>query len=141
MRGFLKAVFLLLVFFLTFSCDITDDGEKYDLIPLPIAAVEIPDSFKLNETYQFNISFIRPNSCTGFRGFEVVTEETNTHTIRHVVAIGAQFQENFCPQTAETLQTQMQFVCMYSIPYLFRFYTGDDLDGNPQYMEVEVPVE
>lgn len=132
---------LLLVFSLTFSCDLTEEGDKYDLIPLPIAAVELPESFELNESYQLNVSFIRPNSCTGFRGFEVVSEETETHTIRHVVAIGAQFRENFCPQETETLQTQMQFVCMYSVPYLFRFYTGDDLEGNPQYLEIEVPVE
>lgn len=141
MRGLLKGAFLLLTFSLALGCDLTEEGEKYDLIPLPIATVELPESFKLNETYQFDISFIRPNTCTGFRGFEVVSEETETHTVRHVVAIGAQFRENFCPETTETLQTQMQFVCMYSVPYLFRFYTGDDLDGNPQYLEIEVPVD
>ena len=141
MRRFVKATSFLLLFTLLLSCDLHDEGEKYELVALPIAEVQLPESFILNESYLFDISFTRPNACTGFRGFEVVVEETETHTVRHVVAIGAQFQETFCPQATETLQTQMQFVCMYSSPYLFRFYTGDDSDGNPQYLEIEVPVE
>jgi hypothetical protein len=30
---------------------------------------------------------------------------------------------------------------MYSTPYLFKFYTGDNADGVPEYLEIAVPVE
>lgn len=141
MRCLYKTLSLLSLLVLLQGCDVADDGATYDLIALPISEVILPDTFKINERYQFSISFVRPDDCTGFRGFEMVAEETDTHTVRHVMAIGAQFHDGLCPEAPETLQTSMQFVCQYSSPYLFRFYTGEDAYGNPQYLEIEVPVE
>ncbi|MFM1878841.1 MAG: hypothetical protein RLZZ241_1707 [Bacteroidota bacterium] len=141
MRCFTKLISLSSLLVILLGCDVSDDSATYDLIALPISEVNLPDTFKLNERYIFNISFVRPDDCTGFRGFETVAEETETHTVRHIMAIGAQFHDGLCPEAPETLQTSIQFICQYSSPYLFRFYTGEDAYGNPQYLEIEVPVE
>lgn len=140
MRPIIYALGLLWVAFFLKGCELSDDNQKYELVALPVTEVKLPESFILNERYQIEITFERPDSCTGFRGFEVVSEETETHTVRYVMAIGARFQEEFCAQGIESLQTTMEFICLYSSPYLFRFYTGDDSDGNPHYLAIEVPV-
>jgi hypothetical protein len=141
MRAVLQAIGVLWVALLFQGCEISDDSRKYELVALPITEVQIPESFKLDERYQFEITFERPDSCTGFRGFEVVSEETESHTVRYIMAVGAQFQEDVCSPEPESLQTGMQFICMYSTPYLFKFYTGDNADGVPEYLEIAVPVE
>ena len=140
MKRFLKGLPILLYVLLNAGCDISDDGAKYFFVPLQITAVDVPESFQLNETYEIGVTYLRPNGCTGFQGFDVVSEESEAHTVRQVVAIGAEFQESSCEELNEELQTTFQFICLYSKPYLFRFYTGEDEAGDPQYLDVEVPV-
>ena len=138
MKRLLKGLPILLYALLIAGCDNSDDGAKYYFVPLQITAVEVPEFFQLNETYEIGVTYLRPDSCTGFQGFDVGSEESEAHTIRQVVAIGAEFQESSCEELNEELQTTFQFICLYSKPYLFRFYTGDGEAGDPQYLEVEV---
>lgn len=140
MKRFLTGLPILLFVLLNWGCDISDDGAKYYFVPLQITAVDVPESFQLNESYNIGVTYLRPNGCTGFQGFDVISEESEAHTIRQVVAIGAEFDESPCEEINEELQENFQFICLYSKPYLFRFYTGDNEAGEPQYLEVEVAV-
>jgi hypothetical protein len=129
--------FLFLSLSLAISCDSDEDEMKYHFVALEISDVDLPESFQLNETYEIGITYRVPNSCTSLEGFDVSSEEL---TVRRVVAIGAEIQEQACTEAVEELQTSFQFVCLYSETYLFRFYAGDDETGEPLYLEVEVPV-
>lgn len=140
MKRFLTGLPILLYLLLNSGCDVSDDGAKYHFVPLQITAVDMPESFQLNETYNISVTYLRPNECTGFQGFDVISDESEDHTIRQVVAIGAEFEESPCEEINEELQANFQFICLYSKPYIFRFYTGEDEAGEPQYLEVEVAV-
>lgn len=138
MKRLLKGLPLLLFALLCAGCDITDDGAKYHFVPLQITAADVPESFQLNQTYEIGVTYLRPNGCTGFQGFDIISQDSADYVIRRVVAIGAEFQDPTCPETNDELQESFQFICLYPQPYLFRFYTGDDEAGVPQYLEVEV---
>ena len=137
MKRFLKGVSIFLI--LTFwGCDITDDGPSFNFVSLEITAVDVPDSFELYGTYPIGITYLRPNSCTSFEGFDIVKEDYST---RRVVAVGAEFPDSDCSGGAEEITTSFDFKCLYNGTYYFKFYAGDDADGTPQFIEVEVPVE
>ena len=138
MKRLLKGLPVLFFLLSVAGCDVSDDGANYYFVPLQITGVTVPESFQLNETYEIGVTYLRPNSCTGFQGFDVISQDSADTVIRRVVAIGAEFQEASCPEVNEELQASFQFICLYSKPYLFRFYTGDDANGVPQYLEVEV---
>ena len=120
------------------SCDLGDDGPNFHFVPLQIESVEMPELFDLNETYEINVTYTIPDGCTYFEGFDVVKEEVTT---REVVAIGSQRTDQVeCTQAIREEMASFNFIVVYDEPYLFRFYQGDDANGDPQFLEVEVPV-
>jgi hypothetical protein len=119
------------------SCKLEDDRVNFRFVPLQIVSADVPESFDLNETYQITVRYIRPDGCVFFEGFDVTKEDT---TIRNVVAIGSDFYEEQCTLAVEELEASFDFICLYEGTYLFRFWSGEDENGEPQYIEIEVPV-
>jgi hypothetical protein len=56
------------------------------------------------------------------------------------VAIGTEFYEQACTQALEEIETSFDFIVLYEGSYLFRFWSGEDENGEQQYLEIEVPV-
>jgi hypothetical protein len=127
---------LLLAFTLS-NCNNSDDTVQYNFVALQAVSAELPESFQLNNTYTISVDLILPNGCTSYEGFDITQDGT---TIRNVVAIGSSRTDMQCIQIVEQITEEFQFICKYTEPYLFRFYTGLTEDGAPQYFEVEVPV-
>ena len=130
----LKAFLLLLVLN---ACDIGEDEVSYHFVTLEIIDVSMPESFNLNESYEIGVTVRVPNGCTEFEGFDVISEDT---TVRNVVAIGTEWNDVVCTEVLSEVETTLDFVCLYPETYLFRFWTGEDPQGVPQYLEIEVPV-
>ncbi|WP_372945678.1 hypothetical protein [Muriicola sp.] len=137
--SFKKPISLLLcvVFFGLSSCKLEDDRVNFRFVPLQILSADLPESFELNETYEIRVTYLRPSACIFFEGFDITKEGVTT---RNVVAIGSDFYEEVCTLATEELEASFNFICLYDEPYLFRFWTGEDENGNQQYLEVEVPV-
>jgi hypothetical protein len=129
-----KAFLLLLVLN---ACDIGDDEVNYHFVTLEIIEVSMPESFTLNETYEIGVTVLVPNGCTQFEGFDVVSGDT---TVRNVVAIGTERVDLACAEVISEVEASFDFLCLYPETYLFRFWTGEDDQGVPQYLEIEVPV-
>jgi hypothetical protein len=119
------------------SCN-NDDGVNFHFTALEITGATLPDSFQLNERYQITVTYTRPNDCTYFEGFDVVQKDL---TVRDVVAIGSVLTDEACAESTEEVQATFNFVVLYDQTYLFRFWQGEDENGNPIYLQVEVPVE
>ncbi len=137
----MKKLFLFLVIIILAvsynSCSV-DDGPNFRIAALQITDAEFPDAFKKDSTYTIKVKYIRPDSCTFFEGFEVVRE---ADTIRNVAVIGSIMTDsNDCREIAEELETSFEFKVLYSDTYLFKFLTGNNQDGEAQYLEIEVPV-
>jgi hypothetical protein len=127
----------LLLFLVLNACDIGDDGVNYHFVTLQITDVSMPESFDLNETYEIGVTLLVPNGCTQFEGFDIKSEAT---TVRNVVAIGTELDDLACTQVVSEVETTFEFICLYRGTYLFRFWTGENEQGVPQYLEIEVPV-
>lgn len=134
-----KSISLLLCFLVLgmTSCKLEDDGVNFRFVALQIVSADVPESFNLNETYEIKVRYLRPSACVLFEGFDITSEDTTT---RNVVAIGTDFYEQTCTQAVEELEATFNFICLYEQTYLFKFWTGEDENGNQQYLEIEVPV-
>lgn len=118
------------------SCNI-DDGVNFHFQPLQIVSASLPDSFTFNEVHDIEVTFLIPDNCTLFQGFNVDRTDTTT---RQVAVIGAIMDKQDCINASQEVKRSFKFEVRYPDPYLFQFWTGMDADGNPQYIEIEVPV-
>ena len=119
------------------ACKLEDDGIKYHFLPLQITSVEMPDSFTLNETYEISVTFIKPSNCVFFEGFDVRQADT---TVRNVVVIGSEIDDQVCTQAIEEVTETFDFLVIYDQTYVFRYWTGEDENGEPEYLVVTVPI-
>ncbi|GGW38587.1 hypothetical protein [Arenibacter certesii] len=135
-----RTLFLLVVIISSVlaSCSV-DDGVNYHFEALKVESVEMPESFEYGNIYKIKVTYIRPNNCTYFEGFDVVKEELTT---RKVVAVGSVIEDDNaqCTEKLEEVTASFNFEVLYNQPYLFKFWTGEDENGDSEYLEFTVPV-
>lgn len=130
-------LFCILITLSFHSCSI-DDETNFNFVQLEVVEANLPDSFNLNETVTVNVTYLRPNDCTFFRGFDIVPEDRTT---RSVAIVGSLITDNQgCIDVNQQVETSFNFEVLYPETYLFRFYTGTDENGVAQFMEIQVPV-
>lgn len=132
-----KVIVVLSLAFFSNACEIGDDEVDYHFVTLQIVAADLPEFFQLNETYEIGVTVLEPNGCTSFEGFNITSEDL---TVRTVAAIGTEEVDAACTQAIREVETSFEFICLYTEPYVFRFWTGESASGEPQYLEIEVPV-
>lgn len=119
------------------SCENDDNGINVEFQKLQIVEAELPESFDFGNTYEIQVTFVRPDGCTYFQGFDVYPTDT---TVREVVAVGARYADQACTQEIVEVTDRFLFKVIHDQTYTFRFYTGDDAEGNPEFIETQVPV-
>jgi len=128
----------LVIAFISNGCSIDDDDANFHFIALEIVDADVPESFDFNETYEISVNYLKPNSCTYFEGFDVVKDSL---TVRSIVAVGAvRIDIDDCMEELIQETASFNFQVIYTEPYTFKFYTGDNSDGEAEYMEIVVPV-
>ncbi|WP_411029456.1 hypothetical protein [Spongiimicrobium sp. 3-5] len=137
MKRILLFALVVLTLFAFSSCNLDDDGPNFNFVALRVLSAEVPDAFDLNETHKITVTYSLPDGCTTFRGFEIDNPDTTT---RNVVVIGSQRTDLVCTQLTDTVEASFDFTVLFSDTYLFRFWTGEDENGEQQYLEIEVPV-
>lgn len=131
-------LFLIVLTTITFSSCDKDDSSDFFYVSLPVASVKLPPSFKVNETYQINVTYQRPNECTYFEGFDIAKLDK---TARDVVVVGSTFpNDGSCSEISEEFNVSFNFLVLYTDTYVFRFWTGENENGESEYLEIEVPV-
>ena len=136
----MKKTFLFILCCITIllnSCSLEDDSVNIQFVPLQIISADFPDSFTLNETYNINVTYIIPNNCVAFEGFDISFIDT---TSRNIVAIGSERVGEVCNLIAVEAQDSFEFTCLYEGTYYFRLWTEELENGEQQYVEIEVPV-
>ncbi|NJB71551.1 hypothetical protein GGR42_002013 [Saonia flava] len=120
------------------SCSLDNDDANFEFAYLQIVEVEVPESFDVNDTYQINVTYLRSDECTFFQGFDVIKVDQTT---REVVVVGSVFtDQTTCVEVNQEVQTSFDFQVLYSDTYHFKFWSGEDENGNPQFIEVDIPV-
>ncbi|MFY0712066.1 hypothetical protein J1D01_00180 [Seonamhaeicola sp. NFXS20] len=129
------ALCLTLLFFA--SCSVDDDGANYSFEILPVESVDMPTEFVLGETYPITISYFRPSTCYAFRDFYYL-KELNERT---VAPINYVFEDDNCETlTDELVEVTLNFIVTSNGSYIFKFWQGDDDNGESQFLTIEVPV-
>lgn len=122
------------------SCSLDDGGVNFHYAPLQIVNATVPDTFDFGNTYTINVDILRPDDCTLTDSFDVRRSATDTTNIRTVSAIGIILDKDECAEVNQEIQDSFQFEVRYTEPYIFRFYTGDNENGDAQFLEIRVPV-
>lgn len=130
---------ILLLGFSTSSCELNDDNDvNFYFTSLQTVSSEFPEAFELNETYTISVTYLIPDNCTFFEGFDILRAATTT---REVFIIGSVLNnQEDCEERMQEVSSTFRFQVIYDEPYLFRLWTGVDENGENQYIEVEVPV-
>lgn len=133
-----KFVLLILICFAAFtSCSIDDNGSNFiGTEILPIESVEIPESFVYGESYEILITYNRPSTCHQFYNFFYEIDRNE----RTVAVINSVYSNESCVQESESVTVTLNFTVNGTETYLFKFYQGEDADGEDQYLLVEVPI-
>lgn len=130
------ALLCVIVVFSFYGCDISSE-ENFQFVNLKIVSVELPESFQQNASHNIQVTYERPDTCTFFEGFDVFEGELNT---RSIVAIGSFLEQEDCVLMDDDITASFEFTALNIGTYTLRFYSGNDVDGNPEYLEYIVPV-
>lgn len=132
-----RFIVLSLALTLFVSCSLDDDNDDYVLEILPIESVDIPDEFVLGEVYPITVQYYRPTDCHSFKNL-YYDKNLNERT---VAIISYNFLNDNCTDlTDELVETTFNFMVTGNGSYIFKFWQGEDDNGEDQYLEIEVPV-
>lgn len=122
---------------LLISCSLNDDSTNYSFEVLPVESVDIPDEFELGNTYPITVHYEKPSTCHGFKEFYYY-KENNERTVAPITVV---FENNDC-ETLEnhTAEATFNFIVTSNGSYIFKFWQGEDTNGEAQYLIIEVPV-
>ena len=137
----MKHYLLLFLAIITFvSCNDDDDDyneHDYELIYVPAISTNLPTEFDYGEYFRIDITIELQNSCYfNYNQFEYYTEGATRiiYPIAHVdtgIACTLNIRESIISIPFQALQLE---------DYLFKIYIGDDVDGEPMFDEITVPV-
>ena len=133
----MKKLFVLSLILILASCSVDGDSTNYGFEILPVQSVDIPEEFELGETYPITISYFRPSTCHSFKEFYYLKE----NNIRTVAPINYVFEDNNCNDLSDVLvEETINFIVTSNGSYIFKFWQGEDTNGEDQYLTIEVPV-
>ena len=131
-----RLIVICLTLVLFASCSV-DEGTNYSFEVLTVDSVEIPSEFEIGQTYPITVSYFRPSTCHTFKEFYYLKE----NNIRTVAPINFVFEESNCNNLEDVLvEETFNFIVTSNGSYIFKFWQGEDIDGEDQYLTIEVPV-
>jgi hypothetical protein len=142
----MKKIFLLLIVaFALNSCSMPEESSPtvfYQLVP--IKSCRMPYRFYVGETYELEMFYRQPTSCHFYKGI-YFEKEGNTRIV--AIQCGVVESSNCVtyPDGSTATEEQKSAKCSFTPtgnqPYIFRFWTGKNEQGEDTYYDVEVPVE
>lgn len=133
----MKKLLILVILLSAFSsCSIEDDSEDFYYEVMPIESVDLPENFVLGETHSIGVTYRRTSTCHVFFNF-ANTIDGNERTIAVVNRV---LVEPTCDQDDTEVTINFNFTVSSNEPYVFRFFQGENEEGEDQYYMVEVPV-
>ncbi len=136
MRHFIT---LFLVAFLMVGCNNDDDNNYHDyyLEYIGVKSADLPDEFIFGRTYRINVTLELPNSCYYHYGQYDYFYEGTTRLIYPI----AHVDDNVaCAEIITESTFSIPVQALQSEPYIFKFYQGEDENGQDMYLTIEVPV-
>jgi len=138
-----KVTFIVMLLMSFLSCSTDDgadpnDGGSFYFQYLPIESVSMPQEFMFSESYVIEYTYYRPSSCHTFNDL-FFDADNNTRTIAVINTVSV--DNGQCVDLQDELVTgRFTFIVSDTETYLFRYWQGEDSNGNDIYLELEIPV-
>ncbi len=130
-----KIFFVLFGIVLFLSCSSDDDSNfHYELLPIEDALV--PLEFEYGKIYDITVKYTLPNECYIYS--DVLYEYD--FVARNIAVISTVIEDNNCKELNYEEELTFRVQALQLSPYIFKFWQGDDENGNPIYLIKEVPV-
>lgn len=123
--------------FIILSCSVGDDTDTTYFEVLPVETATVPDEFVRGETHEIRMTYIRPTTCHAYNDIYYVPEANE----RSVAIVTTVFSGNGnCVSSGDELEASFEFKATTEDSYVFKFWQGEDENGEDQFLIIEVPV-
>ena len=133
--SFRNIFFVIFAVVLMVSCS-DDDSYEYQYELLPIEEALVPEEFEYGQIYDISVKYIVPDDC--YINSDILYEYNED--ARNVAVISLVIDSNDCDPLDLEQELTFQVRALQASPYIFRFWQGDDDNGEPVYLILEVPV-
>jgi hypothetical protein len=138
-----KILLLFTALFIISSCTLEpDDEQKYGVEFLPVDWVIYPEYVTVGNTYEVRAGYTKPNGCYLFDRF--YSEQDGSAVLIAVQTMVRTDGECKNYETDSHDEQTFTFSCdeaYTASSYIFKFYTGLDVQGNKTYTQIEIPVK
>lgn len=132
-----KLLLLSLSLLLFISCDTDDDYDNFYFEILPVKSVDIPEEFVMGEVYPITVTYEKPSNCYVYRNL-YYAKENNQRTVAPIMTV---YESNNCQPLVEFEEdVTFNFIVTSNGSYVFKFWQGEDENGEDLYLTIEVPV-
>lgn len=132
----MKRIFFVIFAVLMFVSCSDDEGSDFHYELLATEDAVVPEEFEFGRIYDITVKYIVPDDC--YIASDILYEYDQT--ARNIAVISMVVDENDC----ESLELEQELIvrvhALQSSPYIFRFWQGEDDNGDPIYLVLEVPV-
>ena len=135
-------IVLFSMVFLSCSIDDTPYGPGFHFEILPINEVLMPESFTYGEFYQIDYSYYKPSTCYTFNELYYLVDG-DYRTVAVINTVLEETDEIICEPLEDELEWRtLFFECKKNFgSYIFKFWQGQNENGEDVYLLMEVPVE
>lgn len=130
-----KIFFVIFSIVLLTSCS-SDDDSNYHYELLPIEEAIVPAEFEYGSVYNITVQYIRPNDC--YINSDILYEYDSS--ARNIAVISTVIDDETCEILDSDEELTFRVQALQTSPYIFKFWQGEDEDGDPIYLIIEVPV-
>lgn len=133
----LKFMSLFAMLILFSSCNDDDDNHEYHYEYVNVTSVEVADEFTYGKIHQVDVTIELPSSCYYFYNqYEYKYEGTS----RLIYPISHVDDNEACLPNVTTATFSIPVEVLQRETYIFKFYQGEDADGEDTFLTIEVPV-
>ena len=113
-----------------------DDAPTYHYELLAVEDVDLPEAFEYGKVYDVSLKYILPDDC--YISSDVLYEYD--FEIRNVAVISTVLDDKDCFPVDFEDDISFKVKALQTETYVFKFWQGEDEEGEPIYLIKEVPV-
>ncbi|MCA0933052.1 hypothetical protein LCM02_11360 [Lutimonas saemankumensis] len=132
----LKKIFFVIFAVITMASCSDDDSYEYHYELLPVEDAQVPEVFEYGKIYDLTVTYLLPDDC--YVNNDILYEYENTS--RNIAVVSLVIESNDCEDLELEQELTFRVHALQKNPYIFNFWQGDDENGEPIYLTVEVPV-
>lgn len=131
-------IVIFLVALLAFGCDDDDNNyHEYHYEYIAVKSVELPDEFIFGQIYDVDVTIDLLNSCYYHYGQFDYFYEGTSRLIYPIVHVD---DDKACAEVITETTFSIPVHVLQTETYIFKFYQGENAQGEDIFLTVEVPV-